>query len=70
MSGSWKTGDLVFLAVSLPQVRAVDDRELEPLAAVDGEDLHRLGVGLEPAAAVLVAGVLAGFVDPPPQPGA
>ena len=34
----------------LPQERAVDDRELEALAAVDRQHLHRLGVGLEPPA--------------------
>ena len=34
---------------------AVDDRELEALAAVDRQHLHGLGVGLEPAAALLVA---------------
>ena len=38
----------------LPQVGVVDDRELEPLAAVHGQDLHRLGVALQPAAALLV----------------
>ena len=43
----------------LPQERAVDDRELEALAAVDRQHLDRLGVGLEPAAALLVARVLA-----------
>ena len=59
-SGSWNaTGTLASgSSVGLPQVRAVDDRELEPLAAVDREDLDRLGVGLQPAAALLVAGVL------------
>ena len=39
----------------LPQERVVDDRELEALAAVDRQHLHRLGVGLQPAAALLVA---------------
>ena len=52
----------------LPQVRAVDDRELEALAAVDGEHLDGLGVGLEPPAALLVARVLLGLGDPAPQP--
>ena len=60
---------LVGDASSVPQVRAVDDGELEALAAVDGEDLHGLGVGLEAAAAVLVVGVLVGLGDPPAQPG-
>ena len=53
----------------LPQVGQVDDRELQPLAAVDGEDLHRLGVGLQPPAAFLAVGVFLGFGDPLPQPG-
>src|SRR4029078_11069286 len=35
----------------LPQVRVVDDRELEAFAAVHGEQLDRLGVGLQAAAA-------------------
>ena len=35
---------------------------------MDREDLDRLGVGLEPAAALLVARVLLGLGDPPPQP--
>ena len=38
----------------LPEVRVVDDRELEPLAAVHGQHLHRLGVALQPPAALLV----------------
>ena len=52
----------------VPQVGVVDDGELEPLAAVDGQDLDRLLVGLQPAAAVLVARVLDGLGDPAPQP--
>ena len=52
----------------LPQVRVVDDRELEALAAVDRQDLDRLGVGLQAAAAVLVARVLVGLGDAPAQP--
>ena len=52
----------------LPQVGEVDDRELEPLAAVDREHLHGLGVGLQPAAALLVAGLLLGGGDPLAQP--
>ena len=52
----------------LPQVGEVDDRELEALAAVDREHLHRLGVGLQPAAALLVAGLLLGGGDPLAQP--
>ena len=38
----------------LPEERVVDDRELEALAAVDRQHLDRLGVGLEPPAALLV----------------
>ena len=52
----------------LPQVGVVDDRELDALAAVDGEDLDRLGIGLEAAAALLVARVLAGRGDLLAQP--
>ena len=52
----------------LPQERQVDDRELEPLAAMDRQHLDRLGVRLEPAAALLVAGVESGLGDPRPQP--
>ena len=51
-----------------PEIRAVDDRELEALARVDGEDLHRFGVGLEAPAAILVVRVLPRLGDPPPQP--
>ena len=56
-AGSWKkTGSIVARDVArLPQVRAVDDRELEALAAVDRQHLHRLGVGLQAPAALLVA---------------
>ncbi len=52
----------------IPQVRAVDDGELEALAAVDRQHLHRLGVGLESAAAVLGVVFLAGLVDALAQP--
>ena len=52
----------------LPEEGQVDDRELEPLAPVDGQDLDGLGVGLEPAAALLVARVLGRLGDPPAQP--
>ena len=52
----------------LEQVRVVDDAELQPLAAVHGEDLDGVGVRLQAAAAVLVAGVPARLGDPPPQP--
>src|SRR5439155_22045125 len=46
--GSSRPGEVA----GLPQVRGVDDGELEALAPVDGEDLHRLGVGLEAPAAL------------------
>jgi hypothetical protein len=52
----------------LPQVGVVDDRELDALAAMDGEDLDGLGVGLEAPAALLVARVLAGRGDLLAQP--
>ena len=70
-SGSWKTTGAERRDVPrLPQVREVDDRELEALAAVDREHLDGVGVGLEPAAALLVGAVLGGLGDPPPQPRA
>ena len=53
----------------LPGERVVDDRELEALAAVDGQHLHRLGVGVEPPGALLVGAVPVGLGDPLPQPG-
>ncbi len=53
----------------LPQERQVDDRELQTLAAVDGENLDRLGVGFQAPAALLVGGVGIGLGDPRPQPG-
>ena len=46
----------------------VDDRELEALAAVDRQHLDGLGVGVEPAAALLVGVVAVGVGDPLPQP--
>ncbi len=52
----------------VPQVGAVDDRELQPLAAVDGHHLHRLGVGLQPAGPVLGVTVFAGLGDALAQP--
>ena len=52
----------------LPQVGVVDDGILESLAAMDGEDLHRFGVGFEAAAAVLVIGVGVGFNDALAEP--
>jgi hypothetical protein len=53
----------------LPQVREVDDGELEPLAAVDRQDLHRLLVGVQAAAALLVARLVLRGGDPLAQPG-
>ena len=53
----------------LPGERVVDDRELEALAAMDGQHLHRLGVGVEPQGAILVGAVAVGVGDPLPQPG-
>ena len=52
----------------LPQEWDVDDRELQALAPVHGEDLHRGRVGLQPAASVLVGGVRPGVGDAPAQP--
>ena len=53
----------------LPGERVVDDRELEALAAMDRQHLHRLGVGVEPQRAILVGAVAVGVGDPLPQPG-
>ena len=39
--------------VAIPEERRIDDGELEALAAMHGDDLHRLCVGLEPAAQLL-----------------
>ena len=43
---------------AVPEERAVDDGELEALAAVDRQHLHGVGVGLESPAAILAVGVL------------
>ncbi len=53
----------------LPHVGVVDDRELEALAGVDRQHLHRLGVGLEAAAALLGAPVGGRLGDPLAHPG-
>ena len=53
----------------LPGERVVDDRELEALAAMDGQHLNRLGVGIEPQGAILVGAVPVGVGDALPQPG-
>ena len=51
----------------VPGERHQHDRELQPLAGVHGDDLHRGRVGLQPPAALLSA--LAGRLRPaPPQP--
>ena len=63
-------GRLVLVDVAgLPGERVVDDRELEALAAMDGQHLDRLGVGVEPQGAILVGAVPVGVGDPLPQPG-
>ena len=50
---------------AIPEVRAVDDGELQSLGPVDGQNLHRVGVGIEAPAAVLgVGGLDAGLLDP------
>src|SRR5947199_10511212 len=41
----------------LPEVRAIDHGKLETFRAVNGQDLHRFGVGLESPTAFLVEGV-------------
>ena len=52
----------------VPHERRVDDRELEALAAVDGEHLDGLGVGLQAARALLVGRVGGGVGDAAAQP--
>ena len=54
----------------IPQERAVDDRELEALAAVDRQHLDRLGVGLEPPRPLLLALVALGVGDALGEPAA
>ena len=56
-------------AVDVPQEGAEDDRELQPLAPMDGEHLDGLGVRIEATAAVLVVPVLPRLVDPTAEPG-
>ena len=53
--------------VPVPAERHVHDRELQALGAVDGHHLHGVGVGLQPAAALLRR-VLGRPGDPPLQP--
>ena len=54
----------------MPQERAVHDRELEALAAVDREHLDRLGVGLESPRALLLPVVALGVGDALGKPAA
>ena len=53
----------------VPHVGAEHNRELESLAAVDGDDLHGLRVRLQPPRPLLVLAVPGGIVDAPAQPG-
>ena len=53
----------------IPREWHEDHRKLQALAAVDGDDLNRVRVGIQPAAALLdPAGHLVGLVHAPPQP--
>ena len=54
-------------APAVPQVGHQDDRELQPLAGVHGDDLDGGRVGLQ-APAALLGVVLRGLVDAPAQP--
>ena len=68
-SGSWKnTGSPGRMYTESHRNGRYTIGELEALAAVDRQHLHGLGVGLQPAAALLVAGVVAGLGDPTAQP--
>ncbi len=55
-SSSWKPDGLALVgeAAGLPQERAVHDREFEALAAVEGEHLDRVGVGVQAPRALVV----------------
>ena len=59
---------LVGEAARFPQERAVDDRELESLAAVEGEHLHGVGIRVEAPGALVVGALAVGAVDPLAQP--
>ena len=61
-------GHLRRAAAAVPGGRAVDDRELQAFAAVDGDDLDRFGVGLESPRPFLVLGVTCRIVDATSQP--
>ena len=53
----------------IPQIGAIDNRELEALGPVDRQHLYRGRVGIEPPAALLRFGAFgAPLVDPPGQP--
>jgi hypothetical protein len=54
---------------AVPAVRHVDDRELQPLARVHGDDLDGGGVGLQAPAALGQAAAV-GVLDALPEPGA
>ena len=70
-AASWKATGVAVAGIRdrLPEVGVVDDRELEALAAVHRQHLDRLGVALQPAAALLVAAVLRGLEHSLAQPG-
>jgi hypothetical protein len=64
---NWLAGTLTRARV--PQIGAIDNRELEALGAVDRQHLHGGGVGIEPTAALLCFGAFgAHLVDAPSQP--
>jgi hypothetical protein len=64
----WLAGTLTRARV--PQIGAIDNRELQALGAVDRQNLHGGRVGIEPAAALLCFGAFrAHLVDAPGQPG-
>ena len=66
LGGVVEDGHRIGRRPAVPQVRAVDDGELEAFAAMDRQHLHRLGIGFEPAAAVLVGTVVEGLGDAAP----
>ncbi len=69
VSGVVEHRDVAGLGVAIPCVGAIDDGELETLAAVDGDHLDGVGVGLEPASPFLALRVALDVVDTPAQPG-
>src|SRR4051812_16089896 len=62
-----RVGHLVVAPDRVPQERAVDDGELESLAAMDRQDLDGVGVGLQPPRALFVTFLYCG-ADPGAQP--